>query len=138
MRSKTFAPIFAPRVDSPLCSLFARTLLTLMFWSSGLEKLWDFSATVAEMQHFNLTPAVPIAYAVILVQLVGSALVIQGRYMWLGSLLLGGFTLLTIPVAHDFWNMQGLQAFLERMWVMEHLSIVGGLLTVALLSRRVR
>ncbi len=116
--------------------LFARVLLTLMFWSSGFAKLFDFNTALAEMQHYGLSPAAPIALAVIIVQLVGSALVISGRYVWLGAGALGVFTILTIPIAHAFWGMTGEAAFLEMMFAIEHLSVIGGLVVVAILMRQ--
>jgi transmembrane protein len=120
-------------LDSPLFSLAARVLLTFMFWSSGLAKLLDFPATLGEMSHFGLSPAAPIAVAVIIVLLGGSALIIAGRHAWLGAGALGIFTLLTIPIAHAFWTMSGQEAFIEKLWVTEHLSVVGALMAVAVL-----
>jgi len=35
---------------------------------------------------------------------------------------------------HDFWNMQGQAAFLEKLWAQEHISIVGGLIVAAILA----
>lgn len=123
-------------LGSQAYSMAARVLLTLMFWSSGQVKLFDFPVAMAEMNHFGLAPAGPIAAAVIVVQLGASALIILGRHAWLGAGALGIFTLLTIPIAHDFWNMDGQQAFIEQLWVLEHLSIVGALMLVASLARQ--
>ncbi|WP_370677472.1 DoxX family protein [Pleomorphomonas sp. PLEO] len=116
---------------APPFALLARIVLTLMFWLSGIAKLADFPAAIAEMRHFGLEPAVPIAVAVIAVQLVGSALVISGRHVWLGAGMLGVFTVLTIPIAHAFWTMDGERAFLEMMFAFEHISVIGGLMVVA-------
>ncbi|GGG00398.1 hypothetical protein GCM10010924_30840 [Rhizobium wenxiniae] len=44
----------------------ARTVLTFMFWASGLSKLIDFNAGVAEMAHFGLEPAVAFNIATII------------------------------------------------------------------------
>ena len=44
------------------------------------------------------------------------------------------FTLATIPLAHDFWNMQGQAATLEKLWAQEHISIVGGLILAAIVA----
>jgi transmembrane protein len=121
---------------SGLFQLFARILLTLMFWSSGLAKLFDFNAALAEMAHYGLSPTAPIALAVIVVQLGGSALVISGRFVWLGAGALGVFTVLTIPIAHAFWGMTGEAAFLEMMFAIEHLSVIGGLAITAALMRQ--
>lgn len=115
-------------------SVAIRLAVTFMFWFSGLTKLIDFRGTVKEMEFFGLAPPVPIAAAVIVLQLGGSALIVQGHYMWLGSLILGAFTLLTIPIAHDFWNATGEIAMMKKHFAVEHLSIVGALALLALLN----
>jgi transmembrane protein len=109
----------------------ARTVLTLMFWGSGLSKLIDFPAGVAEMTHFGLEPAAAYNVAVIVTQLGGSALIILNRYAWLGAGVLAVFTLLTIPIAHNFWAMEEPMKTLEFYVVVEHISIVGALMLVA-------
>lgn len=121
---------------SGIFQIFARILLTLMFWLSGFAKLLDFNTALAEMERYGLSPAAPIALAVIFVQLAGSALVISGRYVWLGAGALGVFTLLTIPIAHAFWSTTGEAAFMELMFTIEHLSVIGGLVVVAILMRQ--
>ncbi|UVJ45746.1 DoxX family protein [Pseudomonas sp. LS1212] len=123
-------------LNSSTSAIVARTLLTVMFLASGLAKLFDFEGAMAEMAHFGLAPAGPIAAAVVFVQLGGSALVILGRHVWLGAGALAVFTLLTIPIAHAFWSMSGEEAFVQKLWVLEHLSIVGALMGVAILHER--
>lgn len=123
---------------SRVFGVFARVVLTFMFWSSGLAKLIDFPGAVAEMQHFGVMPAVPMAIAVILLQLGGSALVISGRFVWFGAGVLGVFTALTIPIAHAFWTMTGEMAFIEMMFVFEHVTVIGGLMVVAAIGERLR
>ena len=100
-----------------------------MFWGSGLSKLLDFNMAKGEMAHFGLNPPALFAVLTIIVQLGGSLLlVIGGRLAWLGAGALAVFTLLTIPVAHRFWELQGDIAFMEKMAVFEHISVVGGLI----------
>jgi transmembrane protein len=88
------------------------------------------------MEHYGLSPAAPIALAVIFVQLAASALAISGRYAWLGAGALGVFTVLTIPIAHAFWSMTGETAFFEMLVAIEHLSLIGGLMLVAIPTRQ--
>jgi transmembrane protein len=121
---------------SPAFGVFARVVLTFIFWSSGFAKLIDFSGAVAEMERFGVLPAMPMAIAVIIVQLGGAALVISGRHVWLGAGALGVFTLLTIPIAHAFWTMTGEAAFLEMMFAFEHIAVVGGLMVAAAMASR--
>lgn len=123
--------LIEPLTAAPPFALVARIVLTLMFWLSGIAKLVDFPGAVAEMRHYGLEPAAAIAVAVIAVQLLGAALVISGRHVWLGAGMLGVFTLMTIPIAHAFWTMDGEQAFFEMLVAVEHVSVIGGLMVVA-------
>ncbi|MFN7011166.1 MAG: DoxX family protein [Allorhizobium sp.] len=109
----------------------ARIVLTFMFWASGIAKLVDFPAAIGEMTHFGLNPPAVFAVATIIVQLVGSLLIILNRWTWLGAGALAVFTLLTIPIAHNFWAMEEPFKTIEFYVVMEHISIVGALMVVA-------
>ncbi|NML74320.1 DoxX family protein [Rhizobium sp. S-51] len=120
----------------PLFGYIARILLTYMFWASGIAKIVDFPAAVGEMTHFGLNPPAAFAIATIVVQLAGSALIILDRYTWLGAGALGVFTALTIPVAHSFWTMDDPFRTIEFHVVMEHLTVIGGLMVVAWKSAR--
>jgi transmembrane protein len=68
---------------------------------------------------------------VIAIEIGGSLLIIYGRHVWIGALILAAFTLATIPIAHDFWNMTGDQASMSKLFVMEHLAVIGALVLVA-------
>ena len=111
----------------------AALLATSVFWWSGSMKALDFTATLGEMAHFGLKPPALFAIGTIALQLGGSALVVfGGRWAWIGAAALALFTLSTIPLAHDFWNMSGHEAFLEKIIAQEHLSVIGGLLAAAI------
>ena len=125
-------------LESRAFFLLARIVLTLPFWMSGLAKLADFSGAQAEMAHFGLSPPMGVAIATIITQLGGAALVISGRHAWLGAGALAVFTLLTIPIAHPFWRMEGEIAMLEMFFVIEHIGMVGGMMLVALACHRLR
>lgn len=113
----------------------ARTLLTFSFWASGLAKLIDFPAGVAEMAHFGLEPAVAFNIATIVTQLAGSTLIILNRWTWLGAGALAVFTALTVPLVHNFWTMEEPFKTMEFYVVMEHITVIGGLMVVAWKSR---
>lgn len=115
-------------------TLFA-VLLTFIYWWSGLSKMLHFDEALAEMQHFNLQPTWLFAALTIGVQLAGSLLLITAsRWAWLGAGALGVFTLSTVPLAHRFWEMDGLAATLELALVQEHFSMLGGLALAAALA----
>ena len=124
--------------DHPLVGLIGRIVLTAMFWTSALEKITNFPGTVAQVERYGLHPAPMIAGLTILVQSVGSALVIwNGRFTCLGAGALAVFTLATIPVAHAYWTLQGPARAADMHLVMEHVAVVGALLIlVANVPRR--
>ena len=120
------------RLLAPSLSLRVLCLLVSSpFWTSGLAKLADWSNTISTMTRSHLSPPAPYAVATILVQLLGSVALIVGPYRWLGAIALSGFTILTIPVAHDFWNQVGIDRETSLDFAIEHMAVIGGLLAVA-------
>lgn len=114
--------------------LLSRLLVTFMFWFAGIGFLLDFAGAQQAMAMAGLTPLWLIAGLTIFVQLVGSVLIIADRLVWLGAGMLGVFTLLTIPLVHDFWNMTGAEAMQARLEAEEHVTVIGGLIAVSILS----
>jgi len=119
----------------PAVTLTARIALTFPFWSSGLMKLFDFEAGAAEMARFGLIPAGAFNTATILVQLIGSLLIIANRLAWLGAGALGVFTALTVFLVHRFWAITE-EPFRTIAFhtATEHVGIIGGLVAISILA----
>lgn len=118
--------------------LLSRVALTSAFWIGGLTKLLDFPSAVAEQAHFGLQPPALFAILTIFVELVGSALVISGRLVWLGAGALGVFTALAMVLAQRFWDMAGDARFQTMNSFFEHLGLIAGLVLAARLGERRR
>ncbi|MFC5606266.1 DoxX family protein [Variovorax soli] len=117
---------------SPAIRWIALLLLCAAYLQGGLQKAFDFPGAMAEMNHFGLSPAAPLAVAVIVLELGAAALILTGRLRWLGALALGGFTLMATFVALRFWEMPaGHERFMAANSFFEHLGLVGGFLLVA-------
>lgn len=106
-------------------------LLVSAYLQGGLHKLLDFAGAVGEMHHFGLEPAVPMAVAVIVLELGASALVLSGFWRWLGALALAAFTLGATFIANAFWSAPPAERFMLENAFFEHLGLVGALLLVA-------
>jgi uncharacterized membrane protein YphA (DoxX/SURF4 family) len=106
-------------------------LLCAAYLQGGFDKATDFGSAIAEMTHFGLSPAAPLAIAVIVLELGASALILTGFYRWLGALALAGFTLFATFVALRFWEMAPPERFMAANAFFEHLGLVGGFLLVA-------
>jgi uncharacterized membrane protein YphA (DoxX/SURF4 family) len=123
---------------SPAVRWVALLLLCAAYLQGGLNKAMDFDAAIAEMNHFGLSPAGPLAVAVIVLELGAAALILTGFYRWLGALALGGFTLMATFVALRFWEMPQSERFMAANSFFEHLGLVGGFLLVAWLDLKER
>lgn len=112
----------------------SRVLITFMFWITGIRFILNFHGAVMLVTSFGLHPIIPIALLTLVTVLVGSFFILIDRYVWLGSGILGVFTFLTILLVHDFWNLKGLDAQLALAEAESHITIIGALITVAILS----
>jgi transmembrane protein len=112
----------------------SRIVVTFMFWYAGFEFLFDFSDAQTTMAMTGLQPLWLIAALTIVVEIGASLLIVLDRLVWLGAGALGVFTLLTIPLVHHFWTMQGGAAMSARLESEEHLTVVGGLIVLSIAS----
>ena len=110
----------------------ARVALASAFLIGGVNKLVDFTAAVAEQEHFGLHPAWLWAALAIVVEIGGSLLVIAGRLVWLGAGSLGVLTAVAMLVANDFWTMSGQDRFMALNAFFEHLGLIAGLVLVSI------
>jgi uncharacterized membrane protein YphA (DoxX/SURF4 family) len=112
--------------------------LCAAYLQGGFNKLTDFAGAVAEMQHFGLQPAAPLAAAVIALELGAAVLILAGRLRWLGALALAAFTLGATLVANRYWDAPPETRFGLANAFYEHLGLVGGFVLVACQDVRAR
>jgi uncharacterized membrane protein YphA (DoxX/SURF4 family) len=114
----------------------ALLLLVSAYLQGGIHKAAHFSSALAEMRHFGLEPAAPLALATIALELGASTLVLTGWMRWLGALLLALFTLAATFIANRFWAVPLADRFMLQNSFFEHLGLVGGFLLVAWIDWR--
>ena len=114
--------------------LSARILLTGAYILGGMIKLLNFQAAVAEQEHFGLHPGVLWATVAIAIELLGSALIIAGRLVWLGAGALGVLTAVASVCANNFWDLQGQARFTATNAFFEHIGLIAGFVLAALLA----
>ena len=114
----------------------ARVALTSAYLLGGVTKLLDFPAAVAEQEHFGLHPGWLWAAVTIAVELIAPALVIVGRWVWVGAGALGVLTAVATVVANDFWNQQGQARFAATNSFFEHIGLIAGFVLAVLLSEQ--
>jgi uncharacterized membrane protein YphA (DoxX/SURF4 family) len=131
---KTFtspAPALSARVTPAWLRWIALLCLCAAYLQGGLVKLTDFNGAIAEMHHFGMAPAVPLAVAVIALELGASLMILTGFGRWLGALALAGFTVLATFTANRFWAAPPEAQFMLANAFFEHIGLIGGFLLVA-------
>jgi len=105
-----------------------RIALASLFLLGGLNKILNYTPTLASMEAVGLSPAPLLLPLVIALELIGGALVAFGRRgATLAAFSLALFTLSTNMFFHDFWNIGGDIAALELSLFFKNVSIAGGL-----------
>ena len=94
-------------LDWPWTWPIARFALVAMFLTSGLTKVVNFSGAVTEMVDAGMPAPTIMALLSILVELIGSVLVLINRWAWLGAGMLAAFTAIGAVTAHAFWKVSG-------------------------------
>ncbi|MDP4074915.1 DoxX family protein [Acidovorax sp. A1169] len=102
---------------APWVQSLALLCLCAAYLQGGLAKARDFAGAVAEMRHFGLAPAAPLAAATIALQL--------------GALALAGFTVLAAFVADRFWQAAPAERRRAANAFFEHWGLAGGFVLVA-------
>ncbi|UXH80507.1 DoxX family protein [Roseateles amylovorans] len=131
-----FTPVVRLATPARLGRWIALLLLCAAYLQGGLVKLFDFPGAVGEMQHFGLAPAPLFAAAVIVLELGASALILSGRWRWLGALALAAFTAAATFMANRYWDATGHERFMLMNSFFEHWGLVGGFLLVAWMDWR--
>jgi uncharacterized membrane protein YphA (DoxX/SURF4 family) len=116
----------------------ARVALVSAYLIGGVNKLFDFTAAVAEQEHFGLHPAWFWAVLAIVVEIGGSLLVVTGRLVWLGAGGLGVLTVVAMLVANNFWSMAGQDRFMALNAFFEHLGLIAGFVLVSIRAEETR
>jgi uncharacterized membrane protein YphA (DoxX/SURF4 family) len=119
------------RFATPAVRWIALLGLCAAYLQGGMVKLANIDGAVAEMNHFGLWPAMPLAIAVIALELVASAAILTGYWRWLGALALSVFTVSATFMANRYWELGSTERFAAENSFYEHLGLAGGFLLIA-------
>jgi uncharacterized membrane protein YphA (DoxX/SURF4 family) len=122
---------------APAVRWLALLFLCAAYLQGGFNKATDFPSAIAEMNHFGLAPAGPMAVLVIVFEIGAALMILTGFYRWLGAMGLAAFTLMATFVANRFWEIAGVERFMAANAFFEHWGLVGGFLLVAWYDLRV-
>ena len=111
--------------------LLLRCGLAVVFLYAGADKLRHWRESLDEVTSLGLPAPRLFTALTIVTQIIGGAMVITGIFAALGAVALAGFTILATVLGHRFWLLRGQPARREFTTALEHVSIVSGLLLLA-------
>jgi putative oxidoreductase len=138
-----------------MVGFLGRALLSIIFISSGINKVTDWHGTQQFFNHalnnwLSFSTASPYCQAIVewaiansalllllgvLFEIVGGIFVFFGLWVRLGALLLFIFMIPTTLVFHDFWHYQAGERMGQMINFMKNVSISGGLLVLLALGK---
>jgi len=111
--------------------LMLRSGLAVVFFYAGADKLWHWKESLDEVAALGLPVPRLFVTITVVTQIVGAGMVVTGIFASLGAVVLAGFTTLATVLGHRFWLLRGQLARRELTTALEHVSIVSGLLLLA-------
>ena len=109
----------------------ARVMVSVLFIVAGINKFMSVTGVANTLGTKGFPQPTSFGYAVAAIELVGGALVLVGWKTRYAALLLFVFTLGTIFISHNFWDMQGAARASNQSQALKNLAIMGGLLMIA-------
>lgn len=123
-----------PMAAEPITLRIALLALCAAYVQGPITKLIDFGSATAEMQHFRLYPAEPIAIAVIVFELVTSAMIVSGVGRKTAAAAVAVFTCAATLLALRFWDLPAGTS--ERLMAMngffEHVGLAAAFAMIAM------
>lgn len=121
-----------PLAEPTITGIFLRFLLCSAYVWSGVTKLLDFNGTAKHFANRFRLPAPRAAVALtIVVQLVGSAMIITGWHASIAAIMLAVFTMAATVIVYPFWTMTGVERSRNIETFLEHVGLAAAFLILA-------
>ena len=111
--------------------LLGRLLIAQLFLVSGFNKITGFSGTADFMAGAGMPMAAVLLVGAIVLEILGGASVLLGYRAKLGALALIVFTVPATLIFHNYWALEGAEAYTQMLMFTKNVAIVGGLLVIA-------
>jgi putative oxidoreductase len=119
------------KLDHPIIPLFGRLLMSYIFITSGLAKVFSWGANVQYMSTRHL-PAIPVLLALAaVIEIGGSICLMTGYQSRAAALVMFGYMIVLTLTFHNYWAFSGNFAELQETHFRKNLAIMGGLLMLA-------
>ena len=119
------------KLEHPIIPLTGRLMITYIFATSGIAKVFSWSDNVQYMSTRHL-PMIPVLLAIAMViELAGSICLITGYQARIAAFVMFLYTTAVTVLFHNYWAASGMSAGMQETHFRKNLAIMGGLLMVA-------
>ena len=119
------------KLDHPVIPLLGRLMMSYIFATSGIAKIFGWSGNVAYMTTRHL-PMIPVLLAVAMViEVAGSVCVVTGYQARLAAFVMFWYTTAVTVLFHNYWAASEAMAGMQETHFRKNLAIMGGLLMLA-------
>lgn len=118
-------------LDHPFIPLLGRLLITYIFATSGIAKIFSWSDNVAYMSTRHL-PMIPVLLAfAALIELAGSASLVTGYQARIAAFVMFWYLTAVTILFHNYWAATSMVAAMQETHFRKNLAVMGGLLMLA-------
>ena len=119
------------RLDHPAIPFVGRLMITYIFATSGIGKVFSWSDNVQYMstRHLPMIPLLLLIAAVI--ELAGSVCLITGFQARIAAFVMFLYTTAVTVLFHNYWAASSAMAGMQETHFRKNLAIMGGLLVLA-------
>jgi putative oxidoreductase len=119
------------KLDHPVVPLLGRLMISYIFATSGIAKVFSWSGNVAYMSTRHL-PLIPVLLAAaMVVELAGSACLVTGYQARIAAFVMFLYTTAVTVLFHNYWASSDMMAAMQETHFRKNLAIMGGLLMLA-------
>jgi len=118
-------------LDHPVVPLAGRLMMTYIFATSGIAKIFDWPGNVAYMstRHLPMIPA--LLAAALVIEVAGSVCLVTGYRARIAALVMFWYTTAVTVLFHNYWAASETMAGMQETHFRKNLAIMGGLLLLA-------
>lgn len=118
-------------LDHPVVPFVGRFMMTYIFATSGIAKIFGWSGNVAYMSTRHL-PMIPVLLAAALViEVAGSVCLVTGYQARIAAFVMFWYTTAVTVLFHSYWAASTAMAGIQETHFRKNLAIMGGLLMLA-------
>lgn len=119
------------KFDHPIIPLLGRLLMSYIFLTSGLAKVFSWEGNIQYMSTRHL-PAIPVLLALaVVIELGGTICLVTGYQARVAALVMFGYMIVLTVIFHNYWSLPGNMAGMQETQFRKNLAIAGGLLFLA-------